>query len=732
MKFSYTYRRLFTALAFGAFIQNAATAADFTSTWNGTTGDWSDFTKWSTNPTVPNNGGSTFDVVQSAGVLTLDQTATIQKYNLTGSTNTGTGLTLTLNELFTFSGAILNGTGDVNANGGATLNGGTKTIRDGRVLNLGGNSTWSAGTIQLGASSQLNNAASMILDNTFDGTFGPFSGGGGTFNNAGIFTKSAGAGTTSIGSSILGTFNNTGTVNANSGTLSLQTLGGTHTNGAFNVISGATLNFGSGTHTINGTASVTGTGIVSFSGVNGTVNFNAGTYSVAGTTQISGGFIANVNAAAATNLLTLSSGTLGGSATITASGLTTFSGGTMTGAGTTQANGGVSFSGGTKTISGGRNLNLGGNSTWSAGTIQLGAGSQFNNAATMTLDNTFDGTFGPFSGGGGTFNNAGIFTKSAGTGTTSFNSSLVTFNNTGTVNVNSGTLSLAGPVTQHSGTTLTGGTWNVTNGSTLAITSITSGSDIQTNQGNVTLDGAGSTFARFTTALNNNQGSFTLKNNRDLTTAGAFANSGTMRVEDSTTVMTVNGSYTQTAGSTILSNGGTIMLSTDLNLNGGELKGTGTVTGNVITGGTTTIAPGESPGTLTINGNLTLGSGNTLSMEIDGLTPGSLYDLLDVNGVATLAGILQVDLDAIFGSTLTGSETFTLLTSNSLLSGSFSNVASGSRLDVFGGNGSFLVNYSGNDLVLGSYLAVPEPSRMMLALVGLISLTLRRRKAAWA
>ncbi len=161
MKFSYTYRRLFTALAFGAFIQNAATAADFTSTWNGTTGDWSDFTKWSTNPTVPNNGGSTFDVVQSAGVLTLDQTATIQKYNLTGSTNTGTGLTLTLNELFTFSGAILNGTGDVNANGGATLNGGTKTIRDGRVLNLGGNSTWSAGTIQLGASSQLNNAASM-------------------------------------------------------------------------------------------------------------------------------------------------------------------------------------------------------------------------------------------------------------------------------------------------------------------------------------------------------------------------------------------------------------------------------------------------------------------------------------------------------------------------------------------------------------------------------------------
>jgi hypothetical protein len=70
---------------------------------------------------------------------------------------------------------------------------------------------------------------------------------------------------------------------------------------------------------------------------------------------------------------------------------------------------------------------------------------------------------------------------------------------------------------------------------------------------------------------------------------------------------------------------------------------------------------------------------------------------------------------------------------NSTLTGSFSNVASGSRLNVFGG--SFQVNYGSNDVVLGNYLSsspVPEPSRALLIILGLSGVMLRRRRAVKA
>ncbi len=99
--------------------------------------------------------------------------------------------------------------------------------------------------------------------------------------------------------------------------------------------------------------------------------------------------------------------------------------------------------------------------------------------------------------------------------------SLVAFNNTGTVNVTGGTLTVYGGVTQHSGTTLTGGTWNMSGGSTLTFTT---GSNLTTigSAASVSLDGAASTFNQLSataSTLTTNQGSFTLKNDRDITTA---------------------------------------------------------------------------------------------------------------------------------------------------------------------------------------------------------------------
>lgn len=717
MKRHYTRTHFTAALLLGTALP--VTAADFTATWNGTTGNWSDATKWSTNPAFPNNGVNTFDAVQSSGTVTLTQDIAIQKLSMSSSaTNNGGGFNLTLNDLLTFSSAsgsaTLTGAGTINANGGANFNGnGDKDISGGRVLTLGGSSAWTAGRIRMN-NATINNTATGTFTTNFDGTMDYFSSPGGSFNNAGIFTKSGGTGETIIRGLI--TFNNTGTLNVNSGTLTLQ---GPSNHSGTVVLAGTTLNLTASTHTLNVGTTFTGTGTISLN--------NSATMTVATATTIPVGIAFNYAGGTFTSL--------NGTGTLTVNGPMTWTGGVITGAGMVDVNGGLLISGtADKDLSAGRVLNLNSATTWSAGGLRMN-NATINNTATGTFTTNFDGTISHFSSPGGTFNNAGIFTKSGGTGTTQLNGATA-FNNTGTVNANSGTLLFSGSVAQHSGTTLTGGAWNVTNGSTLTFSG---GSNLTTigSAASVTLDGTNSTFNRLgsvtASTLTTNQGSFTIKNDRDLTTAGAYTNSGTTRVEDSTTVMTIgsggSAAYTQTGGVTALVNGAFIDPSV-FNLNGGTLQGTGTIESSVIAGpGSSTIAPGMSPGMLTINGNLTLSSGSTLAMELGGLTQGSLYDHLDVNGVLTLAGMLDLDFINDFQNSLPSGEILTLATANSAILGSFSNVASGSYLmtnfpiglQVWYGADS---PYGAENLVV----AVPEPSRALLVLAGLQALWLRRRR----
>ena len=902
-------RHFLSAALLGLLLSVHAPAADQTATWNGTTGIWSDFTKWNTNPLFPNNGngGFTFDAVQTTGTVTVDQAITIQKLTMSGGTNTGAGFTLTTNELFTFQGgATLNGTGTVQADGGVAFGTGNTTLSGGRTLNLGGNSTWSAGAIQFFDNSVLTNQAGSTFTTSFNGTM---SGGsaGGTFNNAGTFTKSAGTLTT-----ILVTANNTGTISVESGTVSLN-AGGTHS-GIFSPDAGATLRFGGGTHILEAGTSLTGSGTVQLSTgtltlnsavstpsettfalsggtlngagtltLNGPLNWTGGTMDGVGTVQANGGVAISVasnnkplsggrtlnlggnstwsgdiggsggtiqffdnsvlnnqagvtfttsqdsgmsggsaggtfnnagtftksagtlttilvtanntgtisvesgtvtlnaggthsgffspgtgatlrfgggthileagtsftgsgtvqlsagtltlNSAvssAADTTFTLSAGTLNGPGALTLNGPLNWTGGSMDGVSTVQANGNATFSGGNRNLSGGRTLNLGGSTDWTAGVIQFSDNSVLTNQAGATLTTNFNGSL---SGGSaeGTFNNAGTFTKSGGTGTTTI---AITANNTGTISVDSGTLSFSSTsvVTQHVGTTLTGGTWNVSNGASI---NIATGSNITTigSAASVTLDGAGSSFAKVTTALNNNQGNFTLKNNRDLTTAGAFTNSGTVTVQDSTTTMTIgaggSASYTQTAGNTVLVNGAMIDASA-FNLNGGTLSGNGTIDSGLTTSGSTIIGPGASPGALTINGNTILGAGNTLAMEIGGLTPGIEHDLITVNGTLTLDGALMIKFFGGYETALTMGSTFEIVTSNAPVQSMFSNVASGSQIWDFDHHHLFEVWYGAssmfgtNNVVL--FALTPEPSRGILLLAGAFSFILRRRR----
>ncbi len=740
------------------FLVPAALHAQSTATlnasgdWNGSPGIWS-------GGIAPNNGnnGVNWNATVNANTVTVDAATIIQGLTLSGGTisaandlTVNSGLNMSGGALSTvaatllkgassFTNGTISGTGTVTFDTGSTLTlSNAGTISQTQVTNKGtaSRSVIGHGTLFLQNGGVFENASGAVFTNSgSNGANYNINGNGtsGVFNNIGTLNNSG------VSNNFLFTngaaFNNTstGAVNVNVGMVQADS-GGIST-GTFTIASGAVFRVGGGNYTMEAGVRVNGAGnfemtggTTTFEGANGTSN---GNLSVAGGTAT---FDTGATFSTA-GKLTMTSGTLNGGGDASFGGASTFHGGTMSGSGTTIFSTGSTLSLANGTISQRTVENFGTASRTVAGHhgyfLQDGA----------TFENKASGVFTVVGSGGanftfngnattGTFVNEGAFNMN-GTGTTLFTNGAVFNNNGGTVNANSSTLSFASGVTQHSGSTLTGGTWNVAAGATLEFAT---GSNITTigSSASVMLTGAGSTFAKINT-IATNQGGFTLRNNRDFTTSSAFANSGTVTVQDSATQLTIGAgggsAYTQTAGETVLV-GGALIDASVFNLNGGALKGTGTIASSVITSGSTTIAPGQSPGMLTIDGNLTLSAGNTLAMEIGGLTQGTLYDYLDVNGTLTLAGLLDLDFLNGFENSVQYANVFTLATADSAILGAFSNVASGSRLwtntdksfEVWYGAGSL---YGANNLVI---TGAPEPSRAALMLLGLTGLMLRRNR----
>jgi uncharacterized delta-60 repeat protein len=215
-----------------------------------------------------------------------------------------------------------------------------------------------------------------------------------------------------------GILNNAGTVNVPGYILNLQS-GGT-SNGAFNVSTGAVLNFPSGAHTLDVGTTITGAGMWRVSGGNVTM---AGTMSVP--------------------RIELSNGGLGGTNALTVTETLNWSGGVQSGAGTTYIPAGATLSLNTTTkYLDGRTINNDGTITWmGADIIYAQNGAVINNHSLFDTQN--DSGFYWNGGAVSTFNNTGTFRKSAGTGTTYFSSNVI-FNNSGTVNTQIGTLSVQG------------------------------------------------------------------------------------------------------------------------------------------------------------------------------------------------------------------------------------------------------------------------------------------------
>ncbi|HUF48802.1 MAG TPA: hypothetical protein VMM93_13375, partial [Vicinamibacterales bacterium] len=349
------------------------------------------------------------------------------------------------------SGATMTGTGTTTLQGTTTISGSEFALDDGRVLRNEGTLTWSGftginlnpNTANGGVGSIVNAAGAVSTDGT------P------TFDNAGMFVKSGGAGDTFIGAQ----FNNTGTLEVQMGNVRLAG-GSTHTGATLLSTGNGTIEFSNGVHTLDAATSLTATNVeFSFTGTT-TI---AGVYDVSGTTTLGSGYVATFLPGAdlqslGTTLVLSGFGELNLDAhdvsvvTLTASGIGTVSGtgtltvtgtaslaGTMTGAGTTHL-----LEDTTTTINSAFNLDVGrvllneGTVNWTGGTINLNPVNTNNgvghiiNAAGATWNTTLNnGTItrqAIQTDGVAMFDNAGRFVRSgSGTGTTTIN---VEFNNT--------------------------------------------------------------------------------------------------------------------------------------------------------------------------------------------------------------------------------------------------------------------------------------------------------------
>jgi len=446
-------------------------------------------------------------------------------------------------------------------------------------------------------------------------------------------------------------------INFNNGTLSNES------DGTFTAILPGNLSFGvaGGTNAINNAGTFIKTGAGSLTANSGIPFSNPGTLNVqAGVLGLDGG-LTNATDTTLTGGTYMVSGILRypaadivtNAATIILDGPTSAIQNTSGGNG--MANFAMNAANGTFQIRNGRNFALAGGFS-NAGQVTIGPG-----------DNTFSAT---------TVNNSGTITKPAG-GNGSINAS-VSQTAGGIIDVQDGVLTLTS-LTNFSGTTLTGGTYQTTG--TLRF----GNADIVDNAANIILDGPASAIedtlgANALTDLVANAagGAIQIKNGRNLTLSGNFSNAGQVTIGPGDDALSLPGNYVQTAGFTKL-DGGSLDPADLVDIQGGELRGNGPILGNVTNSGT--CKPGLTPGSISISGDYTQTTAGTLEAEIGGTTAGTEYDTLSVSGRAILLGTLRVELIDGFEPAI--GDTFDIVTGG-LISTKFATIDMPTLPNLFG------------------------------------------------
>lgn len=146
-----------------------------------------------------------------------------------------------------------------------------------------------------------------------------------------------------------------------------------------------------------------------------------------------------------------------------------------------------------------------------------------------------------------------------------------------------------------------------------------------------------------------------------LTVASGFTNLGTIELTNTFSTFGSDAVLTVSAGTLVNATVGTISA-----LHGLEPSGVRTLTAQLDNQGAITLSPGAA-NILTVNGNVT--TSGIITLDIGGLTVGTLYDRLAVTGTLALGGTLNVGFFG--GFTPVATNTFTVLTSTGATTGTF-------------------------------------------------------------
>lgn len=570
---------------------------------------------WAGGPYVINSvntySGEETLVIESGG-LTLNGAATadnatglstVSHFKQGGGYLQGTGH-LVVNGNAILTNALQSGNATTTLKGGSTINN-SLNLDAGRILRNEG-AVAMKGSVNMnssasGGAGRIDNAAGALWDaQGYDINVGATADlnqlpGYGVFNNAGTFRKSGGAG----GTRSYAAFNNTGTVEVQTGRLELA-AGGTHS-GALKVANGAELNFNGGVHDLNDGTTLDVAGTLSVS--NGTVTANAGA-NIAGTTRLSNNATLNLNQDWQTaGFIQSTGGFLQGTGHLTVTGSANLTNAVQSGPATTTLKGASTINN-SLSLDAGRILRNEGTMTMK-GSVSLnrtasgGAGRIDNVAGAVWDAQGYDFQGGYPSDlnqlpGYGVFNNAGTFRKSGGAGATRF---YAAFNNTGTVDVQTGRVELAagsshtGILKVASGAELNfnGGTHELNDGTTTDVAgkvAITNGN----LNANVGVNVAGHTSLSNNATLNLNKGwqtaNFTqgtgglLKGSGNLTVAGTANLTNAVQLEAGTTILqgasTINNSLSLDAGR-VLRNEGVMTMNGGVNMNSTASGGAGRI-----------------------------------------------------------------------------------------------------------------------------------------------------------
>lgn len=218
-------------------------------------------------------------------------------------------------------------------------------------------------------------------------------------------------------------------------------------------------------------------------------------------------------------------------------------------------------------------------------------------------------------------------------------------------------------------------------------------------------------------------------NNSSTTFAGSISGAGGL-VKAGAGAMTLSGSSTYT-GATAVTAGKLLVdgsITSPVTVSGGVLGGNGSIAGNVTIQPAGSVSAGDSPGHLAITGFYS--QAGTMLAEIGGYGQGTTYDWIEVTGAAAFTGA-TVDVLLVNGFHPQSGDFFDVFTATGGMTvDQLSLTGDPDQLAPAQYWAYRILGSAGGPQTLQLFVAVPEPSTLVLAALGLLGLFAvgRRRK----